>query len=349
MAAELAVTGQTRMVQAPYVRAFDVSSSMTPAWFATDSARAMAENLMTFQAPNGGWSKHVDYRAGPRMKGQSYFGESREWQWISTFDNGSTTEQMRFLALRDSIVPDPRYKASYEKGFRYLLASQFPNGCWPQVWPLDGGYHDAATFNDDVITNVLTILQQISTGNPQFISEKDRTLADEASKRGIACVLDAQIRVNGVLTAWGQQHDPLTLAPTSARTYEHASLTSQESANVMRFLIRQRVPSPRLTESIHAAAAWIKSSALTGYTYDFATGRHDAPGEGPVWARMYDIGSNRPIFSDRNGIRLYDWNELRDRRLGYGWYTYVPVLALRQYENWARRNPAVTTTRGSSP
>ena len=30
----------------------------------------------------------------------------------------------------------------------------------------------------------------------------------------------------------------------------------------------------------------------------------------------------------------------QDRRTGYAWYTYSPVLALRQYENWAQRNPA---------
>jgi hypothetical protein len=53
---------------------------------------------------------------------------------------------------------------------------------------------------------------------------------------------------------------------------------------------------------------------------------------------MYEIGTDKPIFSDRNGIKLYDWNQLNDRRLGYAWYTYAPVLALKQYEAWARKN-----------
>jgi PelA/Pel-15E family pectate lyase len=35
---------------------------------------------------------------------------------------------------------------------RYLLAAQFPNGGWPQVWPLEGGYHDAVTFNDNAVS-----------------------------------------------------------------------------------------------------------------------------------------------------------------------------------------------------
>ena len=338
MAAELASIGKAAMTAAPYSHAFDVTAAMTPAWFASDSARLLAENLLSFQTPNGGWSKHVEYSKGPRAKGQSWFSESAEWQWIATIDNSSTTGQMQFLAMLDSVQHDQRYRDAWMRGFRYLLAAQFPNGCWPQVWPLEGGYHDAATFNDDAITNVLTLLQRMANGSPAFVSAADRTLAADAVNRGIGCVLAAQFVVDGKPTVWGQQHDPLTLAPTSARSYELTSLTAQESANLMRFLIKQKDPSPRLKASIAGAAAWLKSHELFGYTYDFETGRHVSPGAGPIWARMYEIGTDKPIFSDRNGIKLYDWDQLKDRRLGYAWYTYAPVLALKQYDRWARRN-----------
>ncbi|HEY0243554.1 MAG TPA: pectate lyase [Gemmatimonadaceae bacterium] len=342
MAKELNAVKREEMTRAPYARTFEVISAMTPAWFASDSARVMATNLLSFQAPNGGWSKHVDYRAGARGPGQSWFSESSEWQWIATIDNSSTTEQMQFLANIDSAQPQGEYKDAWRRGFRYLLTAQFPNGCWPQVWPLDGGYHDAVTFNDDATTNVLTTLQQAAAGKPAFLSDEERSLARNAVARGIECVLDAQQVVNGKPGAWGQQHDPLTLQPTSARSYEHASLTAQESANLVRFLIRQKNPSPRMVQAIEGAAAWLESHKLFGYTYDFATGRRDAPGAGPIWARMYEIETDRPLFSDRNGIKLYDWNQLNDRRTGYGWYTYAPVLALKQYEAWARKRTSTS-------
>ena len=337
MAKELSVAGRTAMTRAPYARNFEITRVMTPTWFASDSARAIAANLISFQAPNGGWSKHVNYKTGPRTAGQSWFSESSGWQWISTLDNSSTTEQMQFLAAIDSAQPTAAYKDAWRRGFNFLLAAQFPNGCWPQVWPLDGGYHDAATFNDDAITNVLTTLNQAAEGRPSFLTDSDRGHAREAVARGIECVLDAQVMVDGKPTAWGQQHDPLTLEPTSARSYEHASLSAQESANLLRFLIKQKSPSARLAQGIEGAAAWLNARKLTGYTYDFETGRQEAPGAGPIWARMYELGTNRPLFSDRNGIRLYDWNQLKDRRTGYAWYTYAPVLALRQYESWARK------------
>jgi len=338
MAAELNGLGKTEMIPAPYAHGFEITREMTPAWLSSDHARVFAENLLSFQTPNGGWSKHVEYSKGPRALGQSWFSESNQWQWIATIDNSSTTEQMQFLAMIDSVSPSPRYKDAWMRGFRYLLAAQFPNGCWPQVWPLDGGYHDAATFNDDAITNVLSTLQRASNGDPAFVTAADRELARKAVDRGIECVLDAQFIVNGKPTMWGQQHDPLTLQPTSARSYELTSLTAQESANLLRFLMKQKNPSPRLVAAINGAAAWLQAHKLSGYTYDFETGRHDAPGAGPIWARMYEIGTDKPIFSDRNGIKLYDWNQLKDRRLGYAWYTYAPVLALKQYETWARRN-----------
>lgn len=336
MNGELRSVGRNAMVRAPYDAGFEITKAMTPAWFATDSARRLADNILTFQAPNGGWSKHVDFTQHPRAAGESYYSESAQWQWISTIDNGATTSEMWFLALADSVRPDARYRSAFLRGLGYLLAAQFPNGCWPQVWPLAGSYHDAATFNDDATTNVMQLLQEVAAGRFPYASTEQRGSALSAVGAGVECVLRAQVKVDGKLTVWGLQHDPLPLQPTSARSYELTSLTAQESANIMRFLMRLPSPSPLVVASVNAAADWLKATSLSGYTYDFASGLHESPGAGPIWARMYEIGTNRPIFSDRNGVKLYDWHQLKDRRLGYGWYTYAPVSALRDYERWRR-------------
>ena len=55
-----------------------------------------------------------------------------------------------------------------------------------------------------------------------------------------------------------------------------------------------------------------------------------------MWARLYEIGTDRPIFSNREGITLYDWNQLTDRRTGYAWFGTEPASALRTYERWKR-------------
>ncbi|MFN2604399.1 MAG: pectate lyase, partial [Gemmatimonadaceae bacterium] len=128
MDAELRRLGRTEMTPAPYTHGFEITRAMTHAWLASDSARTLAENLLSFQTPNGGWSKHVDYEKGPRAPGQSWFSESNKWQWIATIDNNSTTEQMQFLLMLDSVQPNQRYRDAWLRGFQYLVSAQFPNG-----------------------------------------------------------------------------------------------------------------------------------------------------------------------------------------------------------------------------
>lgn len=338
MNAELRASGLAAMRRAPYARGFEVTDSMTAAWFAGDSARLLGERMLTFQAPNGGWSKHVDY-ARARQPGESYFGESDSWSWISTIDNGSTTEQLRFLAALQAAQPAARWHAAFERGVGYLLAAQYPNGCWPQVWPLQGSYHDAITFNDDATVRAATVLREVGAGAMPFAADTLRALAKRAAERAADCMLATQVVQGGRRTGWGQQHHPLTLEPVRARSYEHESVSSQETAAILRFLMGVERPSPVLAGAVHDGFAWLQRVALRDIAYDFRTGLRAAPGEGPVWARMYELGTDRPIFSNRDGVRRYDWNELTDRRQGYGWYSYTPVNALRHYERWRRRNP----------
>src|SRR5207244_1683484 len=93
-----------------------------------------------------------------------YFSENTSWQYIATIDNDSTTDEIRFLAEAQAARPDPKYLEGINQGLGYLFAAQFPNGCWPQVFPLQGGYHDAATYNDDAIVNVMRLLSEVADG-----------------------------------------------------------------------------------------------------------------------------------------------------------------------------------------
>lgn len=68
----------------------------------------------------------------------------------------------------------------------------------------------------------------------------DNDLADPARlpalktalDRGVDFILKSQIRTQGVLTAWCQQHDPVTYAPKLARSYELPSKSGSESAGI---------------------------------------------------------------------------------------------------------------------
>jgi PelA/Pel-15E family pectate lyase len=343
IAAELRALGRSRMVPAPDVRAsFTLAPHMRGAWFESDSAGTLAEAILSYQTPSGGWSKHMDFTRGPRPAGTSFFSENDGWNFIATIDNNSTTEELRFLARAFDRTRDPRYQKAVDRGLAYLLAAQYPNGCWPQVYPLGGGYHDAATFNDDATINVLNALRELAPGRDSG-----------AIKRGVECILAAQVVVAGKRTIWGQQHDPLTLVPVGARSYEHASLASRESGGVVDFLMRLEHPEPRVIEAVHSAVAWFKANARHGVTYDWTRGIVETSDSAPVWARMSEIATNRPIFSNRDGIVLYDYRKLTDRKTGYAWFSTEPAAVLAAYEAWAKRHPSTAAEsalgRGGKP
>ena len=336
MDAELRAAGKERWTPAPAGRGFTVTDGMTDAWFRGDSARRLADVLVSYQTPTGGWSKRVDF-THPRQPGESFSAEER-WTWIGTLDNGSTTEQLRFLARAIAAHDDPAHRAAFLRGIEYLLAAQQPTGCWPQVYPLMGRYHDAATYNDDATIHALQVLRDAADGDFAWVPDELRARAGAAVERGIGCILATQVVVDGTRTAWGAQHDPIALAPVRARAYEHASLSGRESAAIVNFLLEVPEPSPAVVAAIESAAAWFRRTAIMGQHYVPRGGLTPREGAGPLWARFYEIGTNRPIFSDRDGQVRYDLSEIgEERRTGYLWYTDEPATTLRRYERWVAR------------
>lgn len=340
MHAELRAAGMAAMARAPYARDFVVADSMTPAWFATPAARRVADIVLSFQAPNGGWSKHVDLTLYDRAPGESYFAESADWEWIATIDNDQTTSEIRFLALADSARPDQRFERAIGRGINYLLEMQYPNGCFPQVYPLEGSYHDAATFNDNASVNAIVLLRDVSAGWYSSATTEQRTRAARAVDLGLDCILSAQVHVDGALAAWGQQHDPLTLAPTSARSYELTSLASLETAGIVDLLMSIQSPSDRVVRAVYAATDWLAKSPIHGFSYANYQLTPSA-GAPPLWGRLYELGTNRVIMANRDGVKQYDWNQLTDRRSGYQWYTVTPAATLARFAVWARTHPRV--------
>ena len=333
-------------------------------WYATEDARRIARIIISFQTPAGGWSKNLNLADHLRAKGEHFAPNNLSqhltpgdfdtphdpaWSYVGTLDNDATTTEIRFLARVATASPNGAaesdaapFREAALRGIEYLLGAQYPNGGWPQVYPLDGGYHDAITFNDGAVTLTLDLLQDVADARPAFafVPGSVRTRARSAIARGIECIIAAQISVKGVRTVWGQQHDPLTLQPVSARNYEPAVQCAAESAALMTFLMRLPQPSQAVIQSVDAAAAWLRKVAISGQAYQRGPeGRRliAAPGAPLIWSRFYQTGTDRPIFGDRDKSLHDDVNELTaERRNGYSWYNATPAEALTRYQSWAR-------------
>jgi PelA/Pel-15E family pectate lyase len=340
-------------------------------WYGGDEARRIAENVSTFQTPAGGWSKHTDFAQHRRAPGELFAADSTSsflttndfdrsprvnWSYIGTFDNGATITELRFLAMvihagktNDFELQKTfgrELEKSFARGLDYIFTAQFPNGGWPQVYPLQGGYHDAVTFNDDAMLNVIKFLRDVSLGEEEFsfVPSELRARADASWRRGLDCILAAQVVVEGRRTVWGQQHDALTLQPVSARNYEMPSLASSESATLVLFMMQLPKPDSNVVAAVHAAAAWFEKTKIMGKAFQVVGTESrklvDAPGAGPIWARYYEVGSDQPIYGDRDKSIHDDVNEIsRERRKGYGWFKDSAKRVAQHYAKWAKAHP----------
>lgn len=322
-----------------------------PTWFASAKAGLLAERIVALQGMHGGWSNWSN------EVGMTRFSEPIEKGNIvhESLDDGATTTQLKILgrvltAPRDTPLPPEqatRLRTSFQRGFDYLLKAQYPNGGWPHRFPAQG-YHAHITFNDNTTYNVIVLLREAVAREAPYawLDEPRRERAAEAIDRGITCILASQVEIKGEKTVWGAQHDARTLAPAAARTFEPASLCGLESVGLVRLLMDVEDPSPEIIAAIQSAVAWFERSKITGIRVERfpVDGGFDAqvvsdPAAPPLWARFYELRTNRPIFCGRDGIVRYELAEIeRERRAGYGWYTGHPHALLEvNYPRWAAK------------
>jgi PelA/Pel-15E family pectate lyase len=302
-----------------------VAQNKPEEWYAGAEAIRVADNMVLYQRDSGGWPKNIDMEKPLDEKDRATLLEQKK-RTDSTIDNGATFTQLSFLARVYTAQRQQRHRESFLKGLDYLLKAQYPNGGWPQFYPNLDGYYKHITFNDNAMIGVMKLLRDVAATKPAyvFVDEARRASASKAVEKGIECILKTQIVIDSRRTVWCAQHDEVTLAPAPARTFEVVSLSGGESVEVVRFLMSVKDPSPAVVKAIESAVAWFEKVQLK-----------DAKGK-PVWARFYEIGTNRPIFVGRDGVVKYDVNHIdEERRNGYAWYVDDAAKLLnKDYPAW---------------
>lgn len=318
----------------------------TPEWFATAEARAAANAVLLYQSSHGAWPKNTDLLAPATP---AALAEVEKGGKANTIDNGATTAPMIFLAHVANATGAEPYRAAVLRGVDYLLASQYPNGGFPQFFPLRKGYYSHITYNDGAMVNTLEVLRDIAQGRAPFgfVDADRRARANDAVARGINCILETQIKQAGTLTAWCAQHDENSLEPAWARAYEPPSLSGSESVGVVHFLMSIENPSPAVIAAVEGAVAWFRSVVMTGQRLDAKKGPDGRterflvpdPAAPPLWARFYEPGTNRPLYMDRDSKPLYEFAQVGyERRSGYSYHgTWPASLLAKDYPAWRAR------------
>ncbi|AZK47566.1 pectate lyase [Paenibacillus lentus] len=281
---------------------------------------ASIADILKNQQSDGGWKKDYAVTSG-------------EWA-KSTIDNKATYTEIRRLAAEYKKTGDNKYTSAAIKGINFLINMQYSNGGWPQVYQ-GSGYHKHITYNDDAMINVMILLDEIANrkGDFSFVDSSLASKSKQAVDKGVDCILKTQIIVNGKLTAWGQQHDSSTLKPAGARSYEVPSLSAKESTTIVKFL-KTRSSTSQIAASIKAAEDWFKAVQITGIrvvkTSDDVVVVNDPSVTTPIWARFYEMSTNKPIFVGRDGVVKYKLSDIeQERRTGYSWYGNWPSSVLK--------------------
>lgn len=316
--------------------------------------KEIADNILLYQKDNGGWPKNYDMLAILTDEQKEKLLKTKD-ETNTTFDNGATHSQIEYLAHAYTLLKDDRYKEACIRGIKFILSAQYPNGGFPQFYPDRSGYRKYITFNDGAMTGVIEVLEHVVTKEPyfSFVPDSLRPKITDAYNRGLDCILNCQIKENGELNVWGQQHDNVTLKPRDARTFEPACISNLESADIVLFLMSIKDPDQRIIRSVQSAVKWFNKEKIKGirvetiraphavYQYhstDFDRVVVNDPDAPQVWSRYVELGSHRPLFCNRDSKVVYSLAEVdRERRTGYGWYTYEPQGVLNAYPEWQKK------------
>jgi PelA/Pel-15E family pectate lyase len=198
-------------------------------------AKKAANALIAGQHQSGGWHYMIDFdRVGTqewydKVASQQAQG-MEEWRYNflnCTFDDGATTEPIMFLLRLYMKTLDPAYKLALDKALNFILEAQYPNGGWPQRYPMDdertpGGfpkYPVYYTLNDGVLQdNVSTLLEAYEAfGDERYL---------ESAKKGGDFLMIAQGPKEQA--GWAEQYD-MNLKPAWARTHEPPGFMPRET------------------------------------------------------------------------------------------------------------------------
>ena len=193
-------------------------------YYGSDESIRVAQNVLVYQNPNGSWPKNTDMARKLSASEKARFRKNRG-KAESGIDNGATWTQIRYLALVHEATGEERYARAVRRGIEYLLAAQYPNGGWPQFYPLRRGYYSHITYNDGAMIGVMDLLYDVAEGKKpfEFVDSELRERCRVATEKGLDVILKTQVVVDGQPTAWCAQHDENTLQPAAARAFEPVS------------------------------------------------------------------------------------------------------------------------------
>jgi len=297
--------GGTELVGQILLDAYEVTGDA----YYLNGARKAADALVFGQHPLGGWHYFIDFDpkglpAWYETQASRYlygYEEFRHYYGNSTYDDRVTPDAALFLLRFYRTTLDAAYRAPVLKSLDFVLLSQYPNGAWPQRYPLRYDYaHDGLPD----YTSFFTLNDGATGGIIELLLDAHETFGDEryfeSARRGV----DALLALQGPegQACWAEQYGP-NMRPAAARTHEPAGYVVRESWQVINLLEKfyLRTGDPRYLSPIPRCLDWFDR-----INRESAAQKYPTP-------RYWEPGTNRPLYVVRTsgftaeGYGTYKW------------------------------------------
>lgn len=300
----------TPMVAMAFLDAFDATKDKVY----LDAARRAADALVFGQHKLGGWHYAIDFE--PKGIEEWYKNKAAKFKWgmeeqrfyrgNATFDDSNSASATRFLLRFYLTSKEEKYRAPLLKALDFIRLAQYPNGAFPQRFPLRYDFvHDG--FPD--YTPYYTLNDGAANGNVEVLLDAYHYLGDKRDLESARRAVDFMIAVQGPedQAAWAEQYHPDTMQPTKARTHEPAGFVIRESEQVLELLLTfyKMTGDRRYLRPIPMCLNWFDR-----------VNRESKENSRPA-ARYYELGTNLPVYVVRtdkttpDGYGVYLWSNTR--------------------------------------
>ena len=314
--------------------------------FYYESACQVANALVRAQLECGGWNYCFDMAGEASLI--NWYESVSQYKWPAQefmhYYGNATFDDMASVRCCDYILRlyleknEPRYKISLDKAIDFVLKSQYPNGGWPQRFPLSYehpymGFPDYSSFitlNDGAMAGIIDFLIKCYT------TLGERRLLDPIY-RGMHCI--QLLQYESPIAGWGLQYTPIDLKLATGRPFEPAALASNGTKDGIEMLLRfyRLTGDKRFLEKVPAAFDFLEKIKLDDQTIKLS-GKNLNPGD-ILCPTFIDPQTLEPFFMKRVGESLmsggYAKSDIKlGMQQGYSSVRVIPINRLKmEYES----------------
>lgn len=311
------------------------------------AALKVAKTLIKGQLPCGGWNYVFDLQGEDSLKtwyetvGRNAWRleEFQHYYGNATFDDGGTIESGMFLLRLHAWTKDKVVDMALERVIGFVQESQYPNGGWPQRYPLMGGfskngasdYTGFITLNDDVMRKNIDFLLRCNDvlGRPEL---------KVAALKAMYCCRDLQQK--GAYPGWADQYT-LDGKPAHARSYEPRAINTATTVKCVQMMLEfyHQTGDSSFLAGIPKALDFVESLALSD-SMKALSGKRFRESETIMTPRFIDPDNGTPFYVHRKGSNVVNGRYYTDQdiRKTLAHYSSVASFDLKSVrEAYAKR------------